>query len=39
MPDVLKRISQRDIASYIGVTPEALSRHLRQQVSTTMITT
>ena len=28
VPDILLRLSRRDVAAYIGVTPEALSRHL-----------
>ena len=27
VPNLMQRISQRDIAAYIGVSPEALSRH------------
>lgn len=33
VPDVLLRLSQRDVAAYIGVTPEALSRHLKSMIS------
>ena len=33
VPDVLLRLSQRDVAAYIGVTPEALSRHLKSMSS------
>lgn len=28
IPDIMQRISRRDIAAYIGVSPESLSRHL-----------
>lgn len=28
IPDVMQRISQREIAAYIGVRPESLSRHI-----------
>lgn len=31
IPDIMQRISQRDMAAYIGVSPEALSRHLSAQ--------
>jgi CRP-like cAMP-binding protein len=30
MPDIAKRISQADLAAYIGVTPQALSRIKRR---------
>ena len=33
VPDVLLRLSQRDVAAYIGVTPEALSRNLKSMIS------
>lgn len=34
IPDIMQRISHRDIAAYIGVSPEAFSRHLRSNEST-----
>ena len=34
MPDVAERVSQADLAAYIGVTPQALSRIKRRRAST-----
>lgn len=28
IPNIMQRISRRDIAAFIGVSPESLSRHL-----------
>ena len=32
-PDIINRSSQHDVASYLGITPETLSR-IRKQIST-----